>query len=66
MGLEWGCLKGARVLWVKRELTMPHVEEMALPLAAALLFKHVPLLALSADGSGTCNHKAPSSALPQS
>lgn len=66
MGLEWGCLKGACVLWVKRELTMPYVEEMALPLAAALLFKHVPLLALSADGSSTCNHKAPSSALPQS
>lgn len=35
-----------------RDIT-PHVEEMALPLAAAPLFKQVPLLALSADGSGT-------------
>lgn len=44
---------------------MPNMEEMALPPAAASLCEEVPLLVLSADGSGTCSHKPPSPALPQ-
>lgn len=65
MGHEWGSSRDPGFLRVKGELTTADVEEMALPPAAAPLRKQVPLLVLSAEGSGTCSHKPARPALPQ-